>query len=161
MLKVNVDDVPWETYASPKGSCRGSYKDVSLALGAARHANQFNGGHPFDLAIEKLGPGETLCPYHDHAAQYELFYIIAGSGTVRSSGENHPVKTGDVIMHPPGDAHQIINTGETDLTYILIADNPPLDVCRYPDSNKAGVFAGTSRRELFRMTDVDYWDGEE
>lgn len=161
MLKVNVEDIPWAQYGSPKGKCRGSYKELSLALGATKNANQFNGGHPFDMTIEQIGPGATLCPYHAHASQYELFYIIAGSGTVRSNGESFPVKTGDVIMHPPGDAHQIINTGDTDLTYIIIADNPQLDVVRYPDSNKVGVCDGNSPHEFFRTTEVDYWDGED
>ena len=69
MLKVNADELPWEEYTSPNGSFRGKYKQVSLALGAAKDRNQFNAGHPFDFAIERLGPGETLCPYHDHASQ--------------------------------------------------------------------------------------------
>jgi hypothetical protein len=47
------------------------------------------------------------------------------------------------------------------LTYILVADNPPVDVCRYPDSNKTGIFDDHGRRELFRATEVDYFDGEE
>jgi uncharacterized cupin superfamily protein len=132
-------------------------------VGSLRLARRqvYNGGHPFDLTIEKLAPGDTLCPYHDHATQWELFFITSGSGTVRSNGESHAVTTGDVIAHPPGDAHQIINTGEIDLTYILIADNPPVDVCRYPDSKKVGIYDDGDRRELFRATEVDYWDGEE
>lgn len=161
MLKVNTDDVPWSEYASPGGKFRGRFKEISIALGALKDRNQFNGGHPFDFSIEQLAPGQTLCPYHDHAAQWELFYIISGTGSVRSSGETHAVRTGDVIVHPPGDAHQIVNDGDIDLTYVLIADNPPVEICRYPDSNKVGHFDDRGRRELFRTTAVDYWDGEE
>ena len=133
MLKVNADELPWEEYISPSGKFRGKYKQISLAL----------------------------CPYHDHATQWELFYILSGTGSVRSSGETHRVRSGDVVVHPPGDAHQILNDGDIDLTYILVADNPPLDVSRYPDSNKVGVFDDHGRRELFRATEVDYFDGEE
>jgi len=43
MLKVNVDELPWETYNSPNGKFRGTYKQISLALGAAKDRNQFNG----------------------------------------------------------------------------------------------------------------------
>lgn len=161
MLKVNVDEVPWDEYNSPNGKFRGKYKQISLALGAAKDRNQFNGGHPFDFAIERLEPGATLCPYHDHATQWELFYVLSGTGSVRSNGELHHVTSGDVIIHPPGDAHQIVNDGSVDLMYILIADNPPLDVCRYPDSNKIGIFDDHGRRDLLRAAEVDYFDGEE
>jgi len=160
-LKVNIDDIPWVPYSSPKGKTRGSFKELSVALGAKKNANQFIGGHPFDMTIEKIGPGATLCPYHSHAAQYELFYIIAGNGTVRSGDENHSVTAGDVIMHPPGDAHQIINTGKMDLTYIIIADNPQLDVVRFPDSNKIGVCDVDTPFKFYRTIEAEYWDGEE
>jgi hypothetical protein len=69
MLKVNVDDVPWATYDSPSGTFRGFYKELSLTLGAKKGANQYNGGHPFDLTIEKIESGGTLCPYHSHATK--------------------------------------------------------------------------------------------
>ncbi len=161
MRKVNANELPWDEYVSPAGKFRGKFKEISLALGAAKNRNQFNGGHPFDFSIEQLEPGQTLCPYHDHASQWELFYVLTGSGIVRSSGTSHRVGPGDVIMHPPGDAHQIVNDGESELTYILVADNPPLDVCRYPDSDKVGVFDDHGRRELFRVTPVDYFDAEE
>lgn len=88
-------------------------------------------------------------------------YILSGTGTVRSSGTTHRVTPGDVIVHPPGDAHQIVNDGATALTYILVADNPPLDVCNYPDSGKIGIFDDRGRREVFRATPVDYFDAEE
>jgi uncharacterized cupin superfamily protein len=90
-----------------------------------------------------------------------MFYIIGGNGIVRCNGENHPVRPGDVIMHAPGEAHQIINTGDSDLTYFIIADNPQLDVVRYPDSNKVGVVNGNLPHEFFRTTAAEYWDGED
>jgi uncharacterized cupin superfamily protein len=85
---------------------------------------------------------------------------MSGSGTVPSDGTEHAVGAGDVVLHPPGEAHQILNTGSEDLLYLIVDDNPPLDVCRYPDSGKWGVFRPSSRH-LFRATDVDYWEGEE
>ena len=37
------------------------------------------GGHPFDVELSKLNPGETGCPYHSHAAQWELFLVLSGT----------------------------------------------------------------------------------
>jgi len=157
MSKVNVDEIPWTTWKSPKGKFGGSRKDISLALGAA-DAPVGAGGHPFELILDKLMPGEISCPFHSHAAQWELFYIMSGSGTVRLADENLKVRPGDFILHAPGEAHQITNDEDKDLTYLIIADNPSLDLCNYPDSDKWRAFP--SRR--FYRTSVDaYWDGEE
>ena len=61
-------------------------------------------------------------------------------------------------MHPPGEAHQLINTGRKPLVFYIVADNPPLDVWNYPDSNKWGI---RQPRKIFCITEVDYHDGEE
>ena len=44
------------------------------------------------------------------------------------------------------------------VTFLLIADNPPVDYWHYPDSNKWGLRAP---RQFFRVDPLDYWDGEE
>ena len=63
-------------------------------------------------------------------------------------------------MHVPGEAHQIQNTGTEDLVYFIIADNPPLDFCSYPDSEKYSV-TKSKFKPFLRAADVEYWDGEE
>ena len=45
-----------------------------------------------------------------------------------------------------------------DLLLYVIADNPPADCIHYPDSQKWMIKPG---RKVFRMTEVDYFDGEE
>jgi len=62
--------------------------------------------------------------------------IIAGRGQVRTPEGMTDVREGDCIVHPPGEAHQISNTGATDLVYYIVADNPPSDVYHFPDTNK-------------------------
>lgn len=156
--KLHPDSLSWEQWLSPKGKFRGASKELSIALGAKRHTPTGLGGHPFDLELGKLAPGECGCPFHSHAAQWELFYFLSGTGTVRTKEGLTQVGAGDLVLHPPGEAHQFTNTGTEDLLYYLVADNPPLDVWFYPDSNKWGH---SSPRKIFRATDADYWDGEE
>jgi uncharacterized cupin superfamily protein len=158
MSKVNVNDVPWIEWKSPKGKFSSRYKDVSTALGAVPNTPVGAGGHPFDLCLESLKPGEISCPFHSHAAQWEMFSIVSGTGTVRLANETHSVQPGDIIMHPPGEAHMITNTGTEDLVYFIIADNPPLDFCTYPDSGKS-TLSGSKR--FLREIEAEYWDGEE
>ena len=163
MPNINVEAIPWTEFVSPKGAFRGRYREISLALGAKKDAGPADGGHPFDVALEVLAPGETCCPYHAHAAQWELFYILSGAGTVRRNGESFAVKAGDAIMHPPGEAHQIRNTGTDELQYLIIADNPPIDPCVYPDSGKAHVLVPGGQIMIRHSTaeKLDYFDGEE
>lgn len=157
--KIHPEAIAWEELVSPKGKFRGWSKEISIALGAQRNTPTGLGGHPFDLELQKLAPGETGCPFHSHAAQWELYCLLSGTATMRTSSETVPLRAGDVIIHPPGDAHQIRNASATeDLLFYVVADNPPVDYWHYPDSNKWGLRAP---RKFFRIAELDYWDGEE
>lgn len=155
---VHPDALAWEEWISPKKKFRGESKELSIALGAKRNTPIGLGGHPFDLEFSRFAPGESGCPFHSHAAQWEMFLIREGRGTLRAGAETVAVGPGDVVLHPPGEAHQLTNTGDTPLLFFLIADNPPADYWHYPDSNKWGL---REPRQFFRTTAVDYWEGEE
>lgn len=155
---LRVDALPWDEWWSPRRKFHGRSKEISIALGAKRNTPTGLGGHPFDLELNLLAPGEAGCPFHSHAAQWELFLIQAGRGLVRAGNETVQVQAGDVVLHPPGEAHQIRAAADSELTFLLVADNPPVDYWHYPDSNKWGLRAP---RKFFRPTEVDYWDGEE
>jgi uncharacterized cupin superfamily protein len=157
MNKTNLSKIPWDKYRSPGGKYGAAFKQVSGALGDKRNAWP-KGGHPFNLELNRLPPGKAPCPFHSHTTQWEMFLILEGTGTVRAGRKRHPVKAGDVIMHPPGEAHQIINTGRKDLVFYIIADNPPVDIFHYPDSGKWGL---RPHGKYFRMTKAGYYEGEE
>ena len=97
-----------------------------------------------------------------------MFLILDGEGELRFGAERYRIRKHDVIACPAGGpqvAHQIINTGTSDLRYLALSNLETVEVCEYPDSNKVGVFAGspddTRLRKLFRAeTDVEYYDRE-
>ncbi len=157
MKKTNLTKLKWEHWKSPKGKFEQAGKNISCALGDVRRGWPKR-GHPFNLELVKVPPGKAACPFHSHSAQWELFVIISGTGTVRADKKRFKVKAGDAFMHPPGEAHQISNAGRRDLVFYLIADNPPVDSCYYPDSKK---WSGIGPRRYFRPTELDYFDGEE
>ncbi|MGH6933313.1 MAG: hypothetical protein ACREEE_12875 [Dongiaceae bacterium] len=72
-----------------------------------------------------------------------------------------------VIACPPGGrdvAHQIVNTGETDLVYLALSTMEQAEICEYPDSNKVGVAVGAQGNRVLRLIfradqAVDYFDG--
>jgi uncharacterized cupin superfamily protein len=156
--KLHVDTLAWEHWESPKKRFRGFSKELSIALGALRNTPIGLGGHPFDLELQKLLPGESGCPFHSHAAQWEMYLLIEGCATVRAGAASRTLNAGDVVLHPPSEPHHITNGGHGDLVFLLIADNPPVDYWHYPDSDKWGF---RSPRKFFRTADADYWDGEE
>ena len=123
--------------------------------------------------ITAVPPGKRAFPLHNHMVNEEMFFILEGSGELRLGDATHPIRSGDIIACPPGGpetAHQIINTGDTELRYLAVGTNEAPDICEYPDSRKYLVFddnlrdaSGTPRkfRVLGRETEsLDYWDGE-
>ncbi len=158
MRKISMKDAPWEEWSSPGGVFHGSGQQLSIALGAKPNAPLHEGGHPFDLERGRLRPGKAGSPLHSHANRWELYVVTTGRGVMRSGGERREVRAGDAILCPPNDAHQLVNTGAVDLDYLLVADNPAVDLWRYPDSGKWGF---RPDGWFFRREPVDYWLGEE
>ena len=115
-----------------------------------------------------LPPGKAQCPFHSHHGEEEMFLILEGEGELRFGSERFPIRRHDVIACPPGGsemAHQIINTGTTEMRYLALSTVVELEACEYPDSGKILIAAGKrgSRglRKIFRAeTTVDYYDRE-
>ncbi|MFP6877313.1 MAG: cupin domain-containing protein, partial [Roseibacillus sp.] len=124
MKKVNTKDLKEETWNSPKGTYAGAGKEVSIALGRKPQSTDMMERHPFDVEILRVAPGKKPCPYHSHSAQWEFYHVISGSGVSRDEGGETPIEEGDAFIYSPGEAHQLINTGEEDLVIYVVADNP-------------------------------------
>ncbi len=117
--------------------------------------------------VNVVPPGKRACPYHLHHAQEEVFVILEGEGTLRVAGEMLPVKTGDVIVIPPGRdyPHQLINTSSQVLKYLAIGTTDEPEICEYPDSGKYLAEVGAATEHPFGVigrtsANVDYWEGE-
>ncbi len=115
-----------------------------------------------------LRPGKKAWPYHLHYGQEELFVIISGQGTIRYDGEEHSIKSGDVIFTPPGEgtAHQIVNTSKEELKYLAFSTQENPEMCYYPDSGKYASYASDSsgQSKVFiahESSEVGYFSGED
>jgi len=147
--------------------------------------NDFSGGGDFALQFARVGsmlgltdlgcalqvvpPGKKAFPHHVHHMVDEMMVILEGTGEYRWGDDRYPVGPGDLIGAPKATrAHQLANTGSTNLKYLTFSNNPSADVCEYPDSGKvayrAGVIAGDrasgTARAIGRLVVTDYWDGE-
>lgn len=156
--KLSLVDLPWVPFSSPKGRFKGMSKELSIALGAKRDTPSGLGGHPFDVELSRLEPGQCGCPYHAHSAQWELFFILSGHGTERTADGDRSVGAGDVMLYAPGDAHQLLNTDHDFLDFLVIADNPSADLCHYPDSHR---YSQSGSSQMLQALGGTLWDGEE
>lgn len=125
------------------------------------------GARKLGYNLTVVAPGKRGCPFHSHRAEEEMFLILEGEGELRYGDARHPLRAGDVIACPTGGpetAHQIINTGASELRYLAVSTMAEVEVCEYPDSGKIGAFAGAEParlRHLTRSSDArDYWENE-
>lgn len=92
----------------------------------------------------ELEPGNFAYGYHYHEANEEVFYIISGSGVVRTHDGEVAVKAGDAIGFPTGvkGSHVISNDSETEkLVYIDFGTTISPEVVHLPDFNKIMVIS--------------------
>jgi mannose-6-phosphate isomerase-like protein (cupin superfamily) len=69
------------------------------------------------LAEARLPPGGATTP-HYHPQTEEIYYILSGAGRMRVGHETRDVGPGDAIAIPPGQIHQIENTGRDTLLFL-------------------------------------------
>jgi uncharacterized cupin superfamily protein len=131
------------------------------------------------IGAQKLGynltvvpPGKRAWPFHNHRVNEEMFFVLEGEGEVRIGKEVFPIKKGDVIAHPPGEAetaHQIVNTSKAELRYLSVSTMMMPEICDYPDSGKFGVMTMQSgadgKPKFWRFANreengLNYFDGE-
>lgn len=62
-------------------------------------------------------PGE-MAGSHLHNDMAEVFTVESGCGEIRVNDVAYVLSAGTVVLVEPGDVHEIINTGNTDLVVI-------------------------------------------
>jgi uncharacterized cupin superfamily protein len=119
-----------------------------------------------------VAPGKRAFPFHNHLGNDEMFVILEGKGVYRLGDAEYPVRAGDVCAAPRGGpdmAHQLINTGSSDLKYLGISTMNDPDIVEYPDSQKFAAmaiapgpdFMNAHLKVVGRSGDsLDYWEGE-
>ena len=69
------------------------------------------------LAEAILSPEQSTAA-HFHPRAEEIYFILAGAGTMTIEGETRKVTVGDAIAIPSGQIHRIINDGEVELRFL-------------------------------------------
>ena len=114
-------------------------------------------------SVYEIPPKQSAYPYHFHHKNEELFYIISGTGILKTPQGEQSVKAGDLLFFPANEkgAHKLTNSSETEkLVYLDVDIVHDLDVAVYPDSDKIGIWGKGVNRIFRKDDDVDYYDGE-
>ena len=107
----------------------------------------------------RIQAGAESHPPHVHSAEEELFVVLGGGGTLLLGDDEHDVERGSVVARTAGTGlpHAWV-AGDRGLELLAYGQRDPRDVCFYPRSGKVYV-RGVGA--LFRVEQLDYWDGEE
>jgi mannose-6-phosphate isomerase-like protein (cupin superfamily) len=76
------------------------------------------------LAHASLAPGKKLLGHKD--PMEEIYYIQKGHGLMQVGDEVREVASGDAIHIPIGHFHELTNTGEEELTVLVVAGLIPI-----------------------------------
>ena len=162
MRKVNLNQIKEEAWQSRGGKYAVSFKGISEALGREPTSFDLSKRHPFDLEWNRVPAGKANFPYHAHSAQWELYLVISGKGSVRHKDGRTEVAAGDAFIFGPDEPHQLSNPGQEDFSYYVIADNPIGESFYYPDSAKWKVNRSSAADRVFiKGKETDYLEGEE
>jgi uncharacterized cupin superfamily protein len=154
---VNLDEVEFDDVEE-----NGRYTSRRALFSGRIGAKQLG----YNLTV--VPPGKVQCPFHNHRAEEEMFFILEGEGELRFGDRRYPLRKHDVIACPTGGpevAHQILNTGPTELRYLAVSTLADVEACEYPDSGKVMIGAGEpgagGLRKMFRAeSTVEYYDRE-
>jgi len=162
MRKVNLDQIKEEAWQSPGGKYAVSFRGISEALGREPTSLDLSKRHPFDLEWNRVPPGKRAFPYHAHSAQWELYLVVSGKGSVRHKDGATEVVPGDAFAFGPDEPHQLSNSGQEDLVYYVITENTIGESNYYPDSGKWKVNKSSAAdRVVVKGEETNYFDGEE
>ncbi len=87
----------------------------------------------------EVEPEGTAFGYHWHETKEEIFFIISGTGTVKTATGVATVRAGDAITFPAGQvgSHVISNASKSEkLVYLDFGTNEACDIVHFPDMKK-------------------------
>ena len=120
-------------------------------------------GDRFDLTIfgvnlTTLPPGAMSALRHAHTRQDEFVYILEGTPTLITDAGETMLKPGMCagFKAGTGDAHHLVNRGETDVVYLEIGDRTLGDEASYPDDDIVAVKTSDGTRRFTHKDGTPY-----
>ena len=103
-------------------------------------------GHPFGAdmlgaSLHEFLPGAPGAPLHLHYGVEEMFFVLAGTPSVRTPEGQHTLAPGDVVYFPegPDGLHDFSNPSDEPARILAISTKRFPDVVAYPERGVAWV----------------------
>lgn len=154
---INLDEVEVESHQQGEHFAA-EFRQLGRPLGAEKLGYQ----------VIDIPEGKKPFPLHFHHANEEMFFVIAGEGTLRDGASERPLRAGDFVCCPPGPGseHQILG-GSGGIRVLAVSTRIAPEIVEYPDSDKIGVInpprsaEGSWLRQFMPKGETrDYWHGE-
>jgi uncharacterized cupin superfamily protein len=105
--------------------------------GRTKHAlGDVFGLRNFGVNLTRLMPGAISALRHVHAVQDEFIYVLEGSPTLITDGDETVLGPGACAGFPArGTSHQLVNRSATEVVYLECGDRTVGDRVSYPDDD--------------------------
>ena len=86
------------------------------------------------ITVKPEGPPHVK--YHFHKKRESAFFVIQGKAKIVVENEEHFVEPDTLVFIPPGERHQLMNAGNTELRIIEVYAPPPFEGDNYIVENR-------------------------
>ena len=121
---VHWDDV--EPVRREKGHIGGIWQDLGSAAGSVR----------VGVKRMRVDAGKWSTPAHAEGAEEEIFFVLGGSGLSWQDGAVYEIRTGDCLVHLPGEAVHTLRAGPEGLEVLAFGMRLSAQIGELP---RAGV----------------------
>jgi len=70
--------------------------------------------HLTNFSQARFAPGQVAAA-HTHQDMCEVFFVESGMGEIRIDGTAYPLVAGSCVAVEPGEVHEVVNSGPTEL----------------------------------------------
>jgi uncharacterized cupin superfamily protein len=112
----------------------------------------------FGVNLTRLPPGGLSALRHAHSREDELIYVLEGEPTLVTDAGETKLRPGMCagFKAGSGNAHHLVNRGDTDAVFLEIGDRQPGDTVVYPDDDLGRALSAEGRRIFVHRDGTPY-----
>lgn len=105
-------------------------------------------GEALGVRVEEIEPGGTTSHPHYHVSEEEHVVLLSGEASLHLGHETLPLKAGDHVWFPAGEAvpHHIENTSDQAIRLLVFGERKRDDVVVYPKAEMMMIKSASGMR---------------
>jgi uncharacterized cupin superfamily protein len=112
----------------------------------------------FGVNLTRIDPGAVSALRHSHSKQDEFIYVLEGRPVLVTDAGETQLEAGMCagFRAGTGDAHKLVNRGETAVVYLEVGDRSAGDAVNYPDDDIAAVLGDDHQWRFTHKDETSY-----